>query len=467
MRRSALISSWLDLFLILSSLAATGYAKYVPFLEPGFFFDYNNETQPVPIPITEQCETIHLKWGRNGAIGPNPVAPYSMVVYTSTFITPFSIAVGSGLSFDWQVPFAPGTQYQICMWDKNGLAGGCQAMYTVIQNSTVVNPTCQNVTFPHPLKVDATVPQGPMSQFGFIDQCTDLFVTPQSGKPPFTLTVAPALHPPYNITSNSMGTIDWTVSLSRAFPFFLSLVSADGQMWSFGPLHAGGFGPSDCLAPGTLSASKAHSLAVGAGFGGAFAAAIVGALAAFLYLRLRHRKPQIDAMDYGPRPFTAKSGYSWATISDVHESQIISPTDIRSPQMTSPAGIRSPQMPSSAGVRSSQITSPSPVVTRSRSSPVISPAVRTRSSRLLSPPVRSSSHISPHPRSRAYVLHHDAGRAPITVITDAAEIVELPPRYRRNSDIVPLPPVREKAERRLPSVRERVTSSASFPRLQR
>jgi hypothetical protein len=59
-----------------------------------------------------------------------------------------------------------------------------------------------------------------------------------------------------------MGTIDWTVSLvrsslihnfaiidglkSRAFPFFLSLVSADGQMWSFGPLHAGGFGPSDC-----------------------------------------------------------------------------------------------------------------------------------------------------------------------------------------------------------------------------
>ncbi|KAJ7852359.1 hypothetical protein B0H14DRAFT_2760013 [Mycena olivaceomarginata] len=400
MRRSALISSWLDLFLILSSLAATGYAKYVPFLEP--------------------CETIHLKWGRSS---PNPVAPYSMVVYTSTFITPFSIAVGSGLSFDWQVPFAPGTQ-----WDKNGLAGGCQAMYTVIQNSTVANPTCQNVTFPHPLKVDATVPQGPMSQFGFIDQVSALFKW-NAGLIDAFGSVAPALHPPYNITSNSMGTIDWTVSLSRAFPFFLSLVSADGQMWSFG------------------SASKAHSLAVGAGFGGAFAAAIVGALAAFLYLRSRHPQPQIDAIDYGPRPFTSKShtrAYSWATISDVHESQIISPDDVRSPQMTSPAGIRSPQMP--AGVRSSQITSPSPVVTRSHSSPVISPAVRTRSSRLLSPPVRSSSHISPHPRSRAYVLHHDAGR---------------------NSDIVPLPPVREKAERRLPSVRERVTSSASFPRLQR
>lgn len=67
-------------------------------------------------------------------------------------------------------------------------------MYTVVQNSTVANPTyairvyhhhrlltvhgrCQNVTFPPPLKVDATVPapQGPMSQFGFINQVSALF----------------------------------------------------------------------------------------------------------------------------------------------------------------------------------------------------------------------------------------------------------------------------------------------------
>ncbi|KAJ6486980.1 hypothetical protein C8R45DRAFT_996653 [Mycena sanguinolenta] len=450
MGRSVVISLWLDLLLILGSLVATGSAEYVPFLQPGFFFDYNIPGQPIPIPITEQCETIHIGWGRRNAIGPNPVAPYSMVVYTSTLPTPFTIAMGSGLSFDWAVPFAPGTQYQICMWDSNGVSGGCQAMYTVIQNSTVANPTCQNVTFPALLDVEATVqvPAGPMSQNGFIPQCTDLFVTPKSGKPPFTLTVAPALHPPYNITSNSMETIDWTVSLSWSFPFFLSLASADGKLWSFGPQHAGGFGSNDCLAPGTIPSSKVHRIAVGAGLGGAFAAGIIGVLATFLYSRYRNRKrpehPTIEAFDYkpSPEPITMQiksfnsvdtrqtGGYSqltplqsWTTVSDQRRSQMISPS-IRSPRMLSPP-VRS----------SSQIT----------------------------PPVRSSSQLaSVRAPSRAYVLHHDAGRAPITVITNAEEVVELPPRYRRDSDVVPLPPIREKAEP-LPSRPMRAASTASVP----
>lgn len=43
-------------------------------------------------------------------------------------------------------------------------------MYTVIQNSTTSTPTCQNVTAPTTLQVQATVPGGPMSQYGFIDQ---------------------------------------------------------------------------------------------------------------------------------------------------------------------------------------------------------------------------------------------------------------------------------------------------------
>ncbi|KAJ7809218.1 hypothetical protein B0H13DRAFT_2150502 [Mycena leptocephala] len=408
MGRHAFISSWLDLLLVLGSLVVTGWAKYVPFLQPGFFFDYNIATQPVPIPITEQCETIHIKWGRAAAIGQNPVAPYSLLVYTSTFTTPFSIAAGNELSFDWEVPFAPGTQYQICMWDKNGVAGGCQAMYTVVQNSTVATPTCQNVTFPTPLKVDATVPGGPMSQYGFIDQCTDLFVTPRSGKPPYTLTVAPALHPPYNITSNSMDAIDWTVSLSWSFPFFLSLVSADGQMWSNGPLHAGGFGPSDCLAPGTIPYSKAHTIAVGAGLGGAFAAAILGALGAFLYLRFRHKQPRVDAFEY---PFGT----------DTNQTRQRSPSRTYSQAQTEALSWNSVSDP-----RSSQIANPAA-------------------------------------RSRTYVLHHDAGQAPITVITDSAEVVELPPRYHRDSDAVPLPPIREKPEAPLPlpSLREHSGASSS------
>ncbi|KAF7372773.1 hypothetical protein MSAN_00483000 [Mycena sanguinolenta] len=420
---------WLDLLLILGSLVATGCTEYVPFLQQGFLFDYNIATQPVPIPITEQCETIHIKWSRQGAIGPNPVAPYSMVVYTSTFITPFTIAMGSGQSFDWVVPFAPGTQYQICMWDSNGVPGGCQAMYTVIQNSTVANPTCQNITFPTLLDVEATVPGGPMSQYGFIDQCTDLFVTPKSGQPPFTLTVAPALHPPYNITSNSMETIDWTVSLSWSFPFFLSLASADGQLWSNGPLHAGGLGPSDCLAPGTIPSLKAHRIAVGAGFGGAIAAGILAALATLLYSRYRNRKclehPKIEAFDYRQslEPTTAQTD-SFKSINTRQTRRYSQPTAIST----------------LSDRRTSQIISPSV-----RSPQTLSPPLR--SSPQVTPTVRSPSQFAPvPPPSRAYVLHHDAGRAPVTVITNAEEVVELPPRYRRDSDVVPAPPIDDKAE---------------------
>ncbi|KAK7058102.1 hypothetical protein R3P38DRAFT_2844334 [Favolaschia claudopus] len=435
-------NSWLDRLLVLSCLFATVYARYVPLLQPGFFFDYNIPTQPVPIPITEQCETLHLKWGREGAIGPNPVAPYSMVVYTSTFITPFTIAAGDGLSFDWAVPFAPGTQYQICMWDKNGVPGGCQAMYTVVKNSTVANPTCQNVTFPTLMQVEATVPNGPMSQFGFIDQCTDLFVTPKSGKPPFTLTVAPALHPPYNITVNSMSTIDWTVSLSWSFPFFLSLTSSDGQMWSNGPLHAGGRGPDGCLAPGSIPSSKAHSIAVGAGVGGAFAAAVVASLLTYLYFRfirprLNQEHPRIDAYEwptYGsekspiqrtrPRLYSeAQTALTWTTVDDVRSSQIISPgthnnnSNNRASQMMSPGG--QTQIVSPGGA--SQIASPAPTWQTSR----------RRTSQIMSPSSNIASPSSALPRrTTTYVLHHDAGRAPVTVITEAEEVVELPPRYR-------------------------------------
>ncbi|KAJ6461857.1 hypothetical protein C8R47DRAFT_1159141 [Mycena vitilis] len=390
--RRCCFSSSLNLFLVVSSFMATAWAKHVPFLDAGFMFDYNNATQPVPIPVTEQCERIHIKWGRQTATGPNPVAPYSLLVYTSTFLTPFSIAAGGdvSLSYDWDVPFAPGTQYQICMWDKNGVSGGCQAMYTVVQNSTVPNPTCQNITFPPLLNVEATVAGGgPMSQYGFIDQCTDLFVTPKAGKPPFTLTVAPALHPPYNITSNSMDPIGWTVSLSWSYPFFLSLVSSDGQGWVNGPLHAGGLGPSDCLAPGTISHSKAQVIAAGAGIGGAVATGLLGALAAFLYARCRRIPPgsQIDAFD--------------TTLYDIADK----------PQRTG-----------------------SRTYSQSQSEALSRTTMADR---------RSSQRVS----GRAYVLHHDAGQAPVTVITDATEVVELPPRYRRESGSnSPLPAVPENSQ---------------------
>lgn len=139
----------------------------------------------------------------------------------SVYLSPLIIEVGDVLSYvralnkkcelwltilqSWTVPFAPGTQYQICMFDKFGNTGGCQATYTVIPPTST--PTCGNVTFPPQLGVAAVVDNGPMSQYGWVDQvsarsffinifltrprqCTDIQLTPTNGTAPFTLTAS-------------------------------------------------------------------------------------------------------------------------------------------------------------------------------------------------------------------------------------------------------------------------------------
>jgi hypothetical protein len=196
--------------------------------------------------------------------------------------------------------------------------------------------------------------------------------------------------------------------------------------------------------------SKVHRIAVGAGLGGAFATGIIGALGAFLrlYFRDRNRKrpehPKIEAFDYKPNPepttVRIKSFNSVGTRQTSGHSQ---PTAIQSGTTV-------------AERCTSQIISPS-VPSPQTLSPV-------RSSSQLAPPVRSSAPVPPP--SRAYVLHHDAGHAPITVITNAEEVVELPPRYRRNGNGVPLPSIREKAES-LPSRPMRVASTGSVPLFRR
>lgn len=69
-----------------------------------------------------------------------------------------------------------------------GNTGGCQAVYTVIPPTS--NPTCNNVTYPETLSVSATENLGPLSQYGWPEQCTDISVTPTGGTPPYTLTVS-------------------------------------------------------------------------------------------------------------------------------------------------------------------------------------------------------------------------------------------------------------------------------------
>jgi hypothetical protein len=55
---------------------------------------------------------------------------------------------------------------KILQFDSYGNTGGCQATYTVIPGTT----SCSNVTFPTTLDVVGEVENGPISEYGWVDQ---------------------------------------------------------------------------------------------------------------------------------------------------------------------------------------------------------------------------------------------------------------------------------------------------------
>lgn len=409
-----------------------------PPLPQSFFFDWNALGQPYPIPVTAQCESIHIVWQRSTATGPNNVAPYYLQVYTSIYIVPIIIPVGSGLVFDWAVPFPPGTLYQICMFDKNGNTGGCQATYSVIP--ATITPTCANVTFPPLLSVNAQVDNGPMSQYGWIDQCSDISITPKNGTPPYTLTIAPALHPPYNITSPDMRGINWTVGLSWATPFFLSVVDSAGNMWANGLLHSGAGTTSACLAdnPTRILSNDTvkPAVVVGAGFGGLGVGLFAGILIAFLFLRRHYRgrrreryadmassiagSPQVTAfglptteasLQYRPVPSTAFGGLMDNSMGSSNPSSL---GHTMGRVGSTPYHVEPFVMPGEDGRLIHEPLSPIPFAP-------------THASTAHEPAYGSSSHRS---QNQIYVVHHDSQAPPVTIYhEDGTQIVELPPRY--------------------------------------
>jgi len=416
------------------------------YLEQSFYFNYNVASQAVPVPVTTQCDTIHIEWERGVATGPNPTAPYSLQIYTSAFVFPFIVAAGSGLSFDWQVPFGPGTLYQICMFDKNGNSGGCEAVYTMIANTTAT-PSCANATFPlGPLDVEAVVSDGPMSQYGWVNSCTDIQVTPKNGTAPYTFTIAPALHPPYNITSPDEGSMNWTVSLSWASPFFISVVDADGNFWSQGPLHSGN-GDTACLSDNlerpSIGKRVTAATAIGSGIGGLVAGLAIGVGAAFFFRSPRQHQQQIDeplllssqSSRYHAVPSRPLSGHLMGSLGSTSSNiEMLNRSGRNSDHYFIEPFILPEEDSSQRRQPSSSPSAQDDSHRRRLSSP---PSTQRR--QLSSPTSMQGSHPleqtlspvqSPHGSGHVYVVHHDGGRAPVTIYhEDGTEVVELPPRY--------------------------------------
>jgi hypothetical protein len=79
------------------------------------------------------------------------------------------------------------------MFASNGVTGGCQDIYTVIPSNI---ESCNNVTFPDAAlsvtaNVSATTTQtgSALSQFGWVEECSDILIKPNEGDAPFTMTV--------------------------------------------------------------------------------------------------------------------------------------------------------------------------------------------------------------------------------------------------------------------------------------
>jgi hypothetical protein len=425
----------------LTGVQATDAAKKQPsFLQQSFFFDW--PTTGVPSQIVEQCDTLAISWSRGSATGPNPVAPYLLQIYTSAFVVPLVIDAGSGSSFDFPVPFNPGTQFQICMFDKMGNPGGCQRPMSVYPSLQSSNPTCRNLTYPQPnqvLDIAGTDWTGStLSQFGWPPQCKDISLQPKNGTPPYTLTVAPSLHPPWNITSDNQNPINWTVALSWGSMFYISVADSAGNIWANGPMHAGGDGPTGCLATDAATPTDngkdnqvSTYVAVGSGIGGLVAGLIIGLVGALAVLRCFKKNRQggllrQDSFESAPS-LGAIAPYTTVPHTPYHDR-----TETTAQTLHGVGSLGRLRTDGSYKVEPF-------VLPQQQQQPPTSPSAAGRESLGTAPTSDGSTTdpMSPDQRKgrpNVYVVHHDGGRAPVTVYTDdGAEVVELPPMYNQES----------------------------------
>jgi len=269
-------------------------------------------------------------------------------------------------------------------------------------------------------------------------QCTDIKVQAKNGTGPYTLTIAPTLHPPLNITSSS-GPMNWTVAFTHGFPFFISVVDALGNSWSQGPLHSGDSVDTSCLDTGGSSKSRSSSVvpaAIGAGVGGIAVGLLAGALGILALRRYRsprgHNQPREDLMrdtqlssgnSRQSRDIPAAGGVMNMVGVGGGMEYIVEPFAMPSVVPPSPPSGSTDPLLSGSNVTSPTATSRGDAIstlTSGSSDPTDASSTGRRTTR------------------NVYVVHHDGGRAPVTVYTDeGAEVVELPPRYAAGSTSSP------------------------------
>jgi hypothetical protein len=236
---------------------------------------------------------------------------------------------------------------------------------------------------------------------------------------------------------------------THGLPFFISVTDAHGNSWSQGPLHSGDNADTSCLDTGpryvsyslcssfslmgrSSSSRKSSTIpvAIGAGVGGILVGLLAGAFGILAFRRSRGSRSRKDHREDLMRDSQLSSGSQSREMpaagitTDMAAGSgqleyIVEPFAMPSGGPASPPSDPNAPLLQGGNVTSPTITSRADAVSTSDSSERADPSGR-----------RGTRNV--------YVVHHDGGRAPVTVYADGgAEVVELPPRYPAGSTNTP------------------------------
>jgi hypothetical protein len=123
---------------------------------------------------------------------------------------------------------------------------------------------------------------------------SDIRVTPKNGTAPFTLLVAPAFHPPVNITSPSLSSMNYTIRLTHGQAFMIGVYDSAGNSFAFGPLHAGDSNALGCLqvATGQTMPAVGSKITLSELVGSVTGSFVLGAIGATIVILFLRRKPR-------------------------------------------------------------------------------------------------------------------------------------------------------------------------------
>ncbi|KAL1714228.1 hypothetical protein EV715DRAFT_276739 [Schizophyllum commune] len=225
------------------------------------------------------------------------VAPY-LPKYTFPFV--LDLPDDAEFGYDFEVPFSPGTQMQICMFDANGYTGGCSSVVSIVLSATEPSNTCTNETFSRlqNLDVEANIVKGPLSRTAWVAQTRVVGYS----------TFAQEWDGPVHGHSAHQRQLHTELQLDGLFVVgntllhigSLKVKDAERNVWSYGLLHSGE-GTTSCMAndPGAIVPPGA---AAGAGAGAALLGFVIGALGVWIFLVRRHLRRSV------PRPRSVNSG---------------------------------------------------------------------------------------------------------------------------------------------------------------